>query len=94
MAIQGVKPVSVALVRQADYVAIPITIVSEQKDPSQRFFGSTETPLARIKTIEETKNHIFVIMVNGLGYIIPRREISSSELGLILEQLKMSTHQK
>lgn len=37
MAIQGVKPVSVALVRQADYVAIPITIVSEQKDPSQRF---------------------------------------------------------
>ena len=37
LAIHDAKPVSVALVRQADYVAIPVTIVSEQKEPSQRF---------------------------------------------------------
>lgn len=37
LAIRDAKPVSVALVRPADYVAIPISVVSEQKDPSQRF---------------------------------------------------------
>ena len=37
LAIPDVKPVSVALVRQADYVAVPVTIVSEQKEPAQRF---------------------------------------------------------
>jgi hypothetical protein len=37
LAIQDAKPVSVALVRQADYVAIPVTIQSDQKEPSRRF---------------------------------------------------------
>jgi hypothetical protein len=37
LAIHDSKPVSVSLVRSADFVAIPLSIVSEQKDPSQRF---------------------------------------------------------
>jgi hypothetical protein len=37
LAIRDAKPVSVALVMPADYVAIPVSITSEQKEPSQRF---------------------------------------------------------
>ena len=37
LALRDAKPVSVALVRPADYVAIPVSVVSEQKEPSQRF---------------------------------------------------------
>ena len=51
-------------------------------------FGLVETPLDRIKTVGQTKDHVFVILLNGLGHIIPKREISPEELGSILEQLK------
>ncbi len=37
LAITDAKPVSVALVRQADYVAIPVTILSDREEPTQRF---------------------------------------------------------
>ncbi len=37
LAIRDAKPVSVSLVRTADFVAIPMSIVSEQKEPAQRF---------------------------------------------------------
>lgn len=37
LAIRDPKPVSVTLVKPADYVAIPVSIVSGQKDPVQRF---------------------------------------------------------
>jgi len=37
LAIHDVKPVSVSLVKQADFVAVPVTITSEQKEPLQRF---------------------------------------------------------
>lgn len=37
LAIRDAKPVSVSLVRTADFVAIPVSIVSEQKEPAQRF---------------------------------------------------------
>ena len=35
IAVNTAKPVSVALIRQADYVSIPVSIVSEQKEPTQ-----------------------------------------------------------
>lgn len=37
VAIRDAKPVSVSLVRPADFVAIPVSIGSEQKEPAQRF---------------------------------------------------------
>lgn len=37
LAIRDTKPVSVALERTADWAAIPASIVSEQKEPAQRF---------------------------------------------------------
>ena len=37
LAIRDAKPVSVSIMRTADFVAIPVSIVSEQKEPSQRF---------------------------------------------------------
>ena len=55
-------------------------------------FGSTETTLDRIKTIGETKHHVFVILTNGLGYIIPRRESTSHELDQVLALLKTAPH--
>jgi hypothetical protein len=51
-------------------------------------FGSTEATLNRIKTVGQTKNHVFIILSNGLGYIIPRREIAAPDLDQILERLK------
>ncbi len=50
-------------------------------------FGSTETNLSRIKMIGQTENHVFVILSNGLGHIIPKREITSVVLAQVLEQL-------
>ena len=50
--------------------------------------GSIETKLDRIKMIKETKDHIFVILSNGLGHIIPKRERATEELDAILKLLK------
>jgi hypothetical protein len=59
LAIQNAKPVSVALVRQAEYVAIPVTIVSEQKDPSIRL---EEIRMAKRLVHEKaTENKKFII---------------------------------
>ena len=63
LAIQDVKPVSVTLVRQADYVAIPVSITSDQKEPVMRF---NDIRVAKRLIQEKSKEHKGLVVKEGV----------------------------
>jgi hypothetical protein len=53
--------------------------------------GMIETNRSRIKHVAQTKDHVFVILSNGLGHIIPKRELAPELLRDVLNQLDVKT---
>jgi hypothetical protein len=50
-------------------------------------YGMIATNRNRIQDVAQTNNHIIVILANGIGHIIPKRELAPAVLDEILNQL-------
>jgi hypothetical protein len=53
--------------------------ISETGITESNASGKIETQVAGIRGVDETKNHFFVVTKAGLGHVLPKRDLETSE---------------